>query len=149
MTPLRYLGIMVNVVKILEHLAFIAGEEAEICGLLGGYFTDSETAIATTVNTLSNLSLRKHSFAVDVEEFCRERDAMEDAGLVPLALYHSHLDGSTRPSFRDRELPRITGVPLLILAWDEGKLHFECYGDVDGKIVPISVVPYYDTEANY
>ncbi len=149
MIPLRYLVIMVNVVKVLEHLAFSAGEKAEICGLLGGHFTDSETAVATTVNPLSNLSIRKHSFAVDVEDFCRERDTIEDAGLVLLVLYHSHLNGSTRLSFRDRKLPGITGVPLLILAWDEAKLHFECYGDVDGKMVAISVVPYHVPEAGY
>ena len=110
-----------------------------MCGLLGGYLQDSDVAVVTVVHPLSNLSLLKESFAVDVEEFCRERDAIEWKGLVPLALYHSHPDGSTAPSFRDRKLPWITDLPSLILAWDGDKLRFECYGDVDGKAVPIPV----------
>jgi len=65
-----------------------------------------------------------------------------------MALYHSHLAGSTTPSFRDRKLPWITDLPSLILAQDEGKVRFECYGDIDGGIVPISVVPYYDPETS-
>jgi len=134
--------------KNLEQAVLGAGEEAEVCGILGGYLKDTEEAVATAVHPLLNLSLLKCSFAVDVEEFCRERDAIEDAGLVLLALYHSHPNGSTQTSFRDRELPRITELPLLILAWDEGTLCLQCYGDVDGKIVPISVVPYYDPEAD-
>ena len=99
------------------------------------------------VYPLSNLSLLKHSFAVDVEEFCRERDAIKQKGFVPLTLYHSHLDGSTHPSFRDRELPRITDLPLLILAWDDGNLRFGCYSDVNGKMVSVPVVTDYDPQA--
>ena len=101
-------------------------------------------AVATVVHPLSNLSLRKNGFAVDVEGFCRERDAIEENGLAAVAVYHSHPDGSTAPSFRDRELPRITDPPSLILARDGDKLRFECYGDVDGKLVPITVVQYSD-----
>lgn len=74
---------------------------------------------------------------MEVEAFCQERDAIEQKGLVPLALYHSHLDGSNQPSFRDRKLPWITGLPSLIVAWDGRKLRFECYGDQRGKTVPI------------
>ena len=112
---------------------------------MGGYLQDSDVAVATAVHPLPNLSLRKDSFAVDVEAFCRERDAIEQKGLVPLALYHSHLDGSTRPSFRDRKLPWITDLPSLILAWDGNKLRFECYAYVDGKMVPIVVALHCDT----
>ena len=149
MILLRYLGIMANIVKILEQAALDAGEKAEVCGLLGGYLKETEGAVVTAVHSLSNLSLRKHNFTVDVEEFCRERDAIEAAGLVLLALYHSHPDGSTRPSFRDRKLPWITDLPSLILGWDSNKLRFECYGEADGRMVPISVVLYYDLEASY
>ena len=137
------LGLMSSVTEILEKAVIDAGEESEICGILGGILREPGVAMTTSVRPLSNLSLRKYSFAVDVEEFCRERDAIDAMGLVPLALYHSHLNSSTHPSFRDRELPRITGLPLLILAWEEGKLRFECYRDIDGKMVPISVIPYY------
>ena len=143
-----YLSMTANIVQLLEQAVLGSSQEAEVCGLLGGYLKCSERAVATAVHPLSNLSLRRHSFAVDVEEFLRERDIIVDAGLVPLALYHSHLDGSIQPSFRDRELPRITDLPLLILAWGEGKLRFEYYDEVDSKMVPISVVPCYDQEAS-
>ena len=146
MAQYRCLYISPNVMKNLEQAVLGAGEEAEVCGLLEGYLKDTEAVVVTAVRPLSNLSLLKCSFAVDVEEFCRERDAIEDAGLVLLALYHSHPNGSTQFSFRDRELPRITDLPLLILAWDKGMLRLECWGDVDNKMVPISVVPYYDPE---
>ena len=148
MAQFVYLGMTANVVGALKEATISASKGAEVCGLLGGFLRKTGLAVAMAVYPLSNLSLLKHSFAVDAEEFCRERDAIKQKGLVPLALYHSHLDGSTAPSSRDRKLPWITDLPLLILAWNEGELRLECYGDVDGRIVPISVVPYYDLEAS-
>lgn len=137
-----YLYIARNVMNFLEQAVFRAGQRAEVCGLLGGCIAEPRVAVATAVHPLRNLSLRKGTFAVDVEELCRQRDAIQRKGLLPLALYHSHRDGSTQPSFRDRKLPWITDLPSLILAWDGDKLHFDCYGDADGKMVPITVVEY-------
>jgi proteasome lid subunit RPN8/RPN11 len=148
MIPLRYISVIRNVIETLETVILAVGNEAEVCGLLAGVITNAETAVATAVYPLSNLSLRKNSFAVDVEEFCRERDAIEQKGLVPLALYHSHIDGPTTPSFRDRKLPWITDLPLLILSLGDGKLRFGCYDNVVGKMVPISFIPGYDSDAN-
>lgn len=148
MVRIRYIYLTANVFDALEHAVLGAGEKVEVCGLLGGYLNDSKTGVVTVVHPLSNLSLHKDSFAIDVEQFCRERDAIENADLMPLALYHSHRHGLTRPSFRDRELPRITELPLLILAWDKDKLQFGCYGDIDGNMLPILVFSDYDLQAS-
>ena len=78
-----------NVVQLLEQAVLASSQEAEVCGLLGGYLKDAERAVATTVHPLSNLSLRKNSFAVDVEEFCRERDAIFSNHFRRLACDHS------------------------------------------------------------
>ena len=125
----RHFDLAANVVNILEQELLRARGEAEVCGLLGGSLRETGTTEATVVHPLGNLSLRKTSFAVDVEEFCQARDMIEAAGLMPLALYHSHPNGSTRPSSRDKELPWITGLASLIIAWDGEKLLYECYSD--------------------
>ncbi len=65
-----------------------------------------------------------------MEEFCHIRDAIRSEGMVPVALYHSHLGGSTQPSFRDKKLPSLTGLPSLVLAGNDGQLAYECFEDV-------------------
>ena len=117
---LRRLYVTTGVGWLLESAVLGAATKAEVCGLLGGFLEGFGTAVATVVHPLQNLCLCKYSFAVDVEDFCRERDAIEQKGLVALALYHSHRHGSTQPSSRDRKLPWITDLPALILAWDGG-----------------------------
>lgn len=129
MMRVRHFDLAANVVSILEQELLRAGGEVEVCGLLGGSLRATGTTEATVVYPLGNLSLRRTSFAIDVEEFCQARDAIEAAGLMSLALYHSYPDGSTIPSFRDRELPWITGLASLIIVWDGEKLLYECSGE--------------------
>lgn len=144
----RHIDLAANVVSTLEQELLRARGEAEVCGLLGGFVRQTGATVATVVHPLANLSLRKDSFAVDVEELCQERDAIEAAGLMSLALYHSHAHGSIRPSFRDKEIPWITDLASLIIAWGGENLLYECYGDADGRLVPIAVAPYRDQEAS-
>lgn len=140
-----FVRITSHAVGILKEVSLESGKYAEVCGVLGGHYTQSAyEAVVTAVYPLVNLSLRNHSFAVDIEEFCRKCDAIVDAGLVPLALYHSHPDGSTTPSYRDMKLPWLTNIPSLILAWNLGKLDFVCYSVIDGKTVSIAVSPDHD-----
>ena len=144
----RHIDLTTNVVSILEEELVRARGEGEVCGLLGGAVRETGEAFASVVHPLVNLSLRTESFAVDVEEFCIKRDEIEAAGLIPVALYHSHPDGSTQPSFRDRELPGITDLASLVIALDGEKVLYECYGDAQGRLVPIAVTPHSEKEAS-
>ncbi len=130
----------------IVHSISSANDAAEICGLLGGHYKGVDEVVATTIYSLTNLSLRKCSFAVDVEEFCYKREAIQKAGLVPLCIYHSHPNGLTKPSVRDRELVKITEFPLLIISQVEDKLCFECYVNTDGKITSIPVIIHCDMQ---
>lgn len=141
---LCYLYLTSDVAALLEQAVLNSGEKKEVCGLLGGIIKDAETAIATVVCPLSNISLRDNSFAVNPDEFRQQQTAVEVIGLSTLATYHSHPGASTKPSFRDMELPRITNLPALILARSEGETRAACYGHDDGGIIPITVVAHHD-----
>lgn len=95
--------------------------------------------MATVAHFLPNLSRSRDNFEVDVDEILRSRQAMEVSGLALVAFFHSHPDGSTQPSLRDARLPGISGLASLILATDGRKLLLECYEEVAGKIVPVTV----------
>ena len=127
-----------RVATVLERLTIAACEHGEVCGLLGGYLRDIDVAVATAVHPLPNLSLRRTSFAIDVDEFCRARDEISTSGQLPLALYHSHPNGLITPSFRDRELPRLTDLLSLILAWNSSELVYRCFGDT--RDIPVTIV---------
>ena len=128
------LRLTIDVDKFLRETILQVGERAEVCGLLGGMREDALRMVATTAYPLTNLSLHKNSFAIDVEELCRARNDIEQIGLMPVALYHSHPDGSTSPSYRDRQLPWITNLPSLIVANTTNGIDMECYNSVEGEV---------------
>ena len=136
---LRCLCLTGQVVAVLESTVHDVQDRREECGLLGGVLTGSDVAVATVVNRLQNISRLSGSFAVSIDEFLRSKEAIEASGLLPLAIFHSHPDGSTRPSLRDTKLPWITSLLSLIIAKGSGKLLMECYADVEGKHMSIRI----------
>ena len=140
-TSYIYLKLTADSVHILQRLVIDAADETEVCGVLVGVCNGPRVWSVTNVHPLSNMSLRKDSFAIDVQEFCRKRDLLEREGFTILALYHSHTDGSTRPSIRDLELPRLTSLPSVILAHGDQGLAMECYGEPALETIPVLVTP--------
>lgn len=128
-----------KVTKSLQQEMLNTVQKNEACGLLGGKVKDLRMAIATVIHPLPNLSLRNKSFAINPYDYYQKQNDIEISGLTVLAIYHSHLDGSTNPSFRDMALPRISGLPLLILVRNTNKMHVACYVEIDGSIVQIDV----------
>ena len=138
---ITYIKLTSELVRILDRSVINAANEKEVCGLLVGLPKGPGAWDVTHVHPLANISLRKDSFAVDVEEFCRDRALLQSRGLTILALYHSHTDGSTRPSIRDLELPRLTGLPSVILAHGDQGLAMECFGAPNDDSVPVLETP--------
>ena len=139
MTRIRRLILVEEVVSYLERqVSETTG--TEVCGLLTGRHENSGIALAKTVVNLPNLSGRRDSFAIDVERFCHEKSKLEKEGQRLLALYHSHPVGSTRPSFRDLEIAKITRVVSLILAQTEDGMAAAGFGYGNTRIYPVEVV---------
>jgi proteasome lid subunit RPN8/RPN11 len=135
---LRSLSLTKDIIAILDHTVRNAGDREE-CGLLGGLLDRQNKGIVTIVHHLTNISRLSSNFAVDIDEFLRSKEVMEASGLVPIALFHTHPNGSTQPSLRDTRLPWITGLLSLIIAGYNDKLLMECYTDVEGKHMAIKI----------
>jgi len=140
----RRIGLTPTVCRALERAVNQAGSQAEVCGILTGTATDSRTAIAHAVVPLPNISQRPLSFEIDTDVFAQERARLHHTGHTVLALYHSHPSGSTQPSTRDLEIPKIAPVLSMILARNENRMHAACYGCRQGQIVPVQVLAPYN-----
>lgn len=137
---IRSLELATHVMDFFEQTIIGKKENSESCGLLGGWLPESGMGIATLVIPLENLSVLSHSFAVDPEQVLQKQISIKKLGLIPLSLYHSHIGNSICPSYRDLELPSLTGFPSLIIGKSHlGGLHFFCYDDVGGEITTIRV----------
>lgn len=121
--------------RALVEAALLGDAGREQCGLLSGT-VDGETATARFATPLPNLSSHTRSFAVDVAAI---RDHVAPAGMRRLALYHSHPQGRTEPSFRDLQLPTITGLLAVIVAWRPGAIHASCFTSCRGRPHPVAV----------
>lgn len=116
-----------------------SGCEIELCGLLGGISRDG-VLLARALRPLRNLSKLADSFAVDPEEFLSQCEQLERVGLEALALYHSHRHGSALATPRDLELPRLIGLPVLIVAIGEDGMRWHCFCDRANWVVELPVV---------
>ncbi|MFQ5980187.1 MAG: Mov34/MPN/PAD-1 family protein [Candidatus Heimdallarchaeota archaeon] len=148
MKPIHTLQLTKTITSELETALINGVPNKEICGLLGGLMRSPQIARATTSYPIPNLSAVDNRFSIHPKIFYQKKIALEKAGFVPLALYHSHPGGVTEASFRDLELPRLTGLLSLILAFDAGTINVACYGYFKAELTPITVVVETDVLAN-
>lgn len=135
----RCLSLATSVTESLEQQVAHAGTDREICGLLGGARRADGTVLATAARPLRNRAVRRREFEISIADLRLGQQALLEAGLQPLALYHSHPSGSVRPSFRDLLLPEVLELPLLILGRQGQRMHAACYGLRGESVVPVAV----------
>lgn len=140
MMKIQRLGIAKDVVFALEQQITMEAVKGEVCGLLAGKIENTKWALAQLAIPLPNLSRQYESFAIDPEVFHKAKAGLEKDGKTVLALYHSHPYGSTQPSFRDLEIPKITSLLSLIVAPTKQQVYAACYGYAHGKIYPVEVI---------
>lgn len=128
MPDFRKIELTAHVVTRMRQLYDSAPGHTEICGVLGGSISDQETASASEIIPLTNISSAGRSFAVDVDEFIQARNGILENGLVPLLFYHSHPRGSVEPSGRDLKLPSLISLPCLIFTSKQNSLLYKCFG---------------------
>lgn len=119
--------------QIVEH----ARREApnECCGLVG--LRDGE---AVSVHPTENIAASPFRFEIDGRELMRLHDELEDSGLVPAAIYHSHTRSEPYPSQTDINFAGLwPGWEWLIvgLAGDEAQLRV--YRIEDGEVVELAL----------
>ena len=128
------------VIAELQRIALTIGREQEACGLLAGALIDQLWRHATVVVPLRNLSNLDGSFAISVDEIVRTQAVIGSDGLQPVALFHSHTNGSTRPSHRDARLPWVTSIPSLIVAQRSGNVRMCSFDAIGGVLTELAVV---------
>lgn len=103
-----------SVLRTLDAELAAASATAEVCGLLGGEIT-GDRAIADRVEPLPNLTAVDHRFAVDATAIVDCRARWADQRIAAVGFYHSHANGAAHPSVNDRHLPRVVGLPCLVV----------------------------------
>jgi proteasome lid subunit RPN8/RPN11 len=120
--------------QIVEH----ARREApnECCGLIGLREGD-----AVSVHPTANVAASPFRFEIDGRDLMHLHDALEDDGLVPAAIYHSHTRSEPYPSQTDINFAGLwPGWEWLIvgLAGDEPELrHYRIEG---GEVTEVELV---------
>ena len=110
----------------------------ELCGILCGTI-EAGVARATSIFPLENRARHAHSFAIDARALRQTLDGLERAEEHPLAVGHTHVCDSAKPSFRDLEIPRVTGLAVLIFAWTRQRIVSGGYG-FHRRVYPIRVL---------
>jgi proteasome lid subunit RPN8/RPN11 len=102
-----------NLDQIMEHAR--QGMPYEVCGLIGGRDDLAETVVA-----VPNASLTpRTSFEMERQAMVDTIIAFQRAGLVVVAIYHSHPDGSLEPSATDVAQATWPDAVTLIVGLDE------------------------------
>jgi proteasome lid subunit RPN8/RPN11 len=87
----------------------------ECCGLIEGT-RDKDLIRALLVHSTRNLASQPDRFSIDPAEHIRLLRGARDAGRQIVGCYHSHPNGTTEPSVRDREGAGEKGFVWLIVA---------------------------------
>jgi len=91
-----------------------AGSPAEVCGVLVGSRDDPERV--TEVRRVANVAdSPRRAYELDPPETMATIEAVEDAGDEVVGFYHSHPEGTARPSAVDRDRATWTGYVYLVV----------------------------------
>lgn len=81
----------------------LAGAPQEVCGVLGGRFGGTESAVAVVERAANAASAPEREYAIDPAELLGLLDALEADGHDVVGFYHSHPRGPAGPSATDAE----------------------------------------------
>lgn len=102
--------------RIIKHA--YRGEEAEICGILGGTH-EAEQSIVTSVRQAENVAeMPQMRYYIDPEEQLELTEELEANGEEVVGFYHSHPAGPTKPSETDAARATWPGRSYVIVAMD-------------------------------
>lgn len=94
------------------------GDDREICGILGGEYSDDRTVITEVFPAENVAETPEIRYAIDPEEQFELTETIEDEGLDIAGFYHSHPTGPTHPSPTDAERATWPGLSYVIVALD-------------------------------
>ena len=97
--------------RLVEHAH--QANPAEAIGLLGG----QADGLVMMAAPMVNIAPVRSFFADPHSQFSAER-AIREAGLITLAVYHSHPGGGATPSELDRAFAAHSPLPQVIIAFD-------------------------------
>jgi proteasome lid subunit RPN8/RPN11 len=104
-----------------------AASPEECCGILLGRRADAESKVVEEVRPVPNTSGtdRRNSYAIDSLAVLAARERGRALGRDVVGFYHSHPDGSLRPSRRDRT-EAWPGASYIIVSPRGGLTCWEC-----------------------
>jgi proteasome lid subunit RPN8/RPN11 len=127
--------------RALERLLSAAPGDSEICGLLGGTKPSPREALVTAVIPLPTLTRQRDRFLVGLADYRLGMKCAEQAGLLVVAIYHTHPEPRLQPSLSDRMLLRATAIPQLIFARSgASEIAAACYSPSGSGIAAVEVV---------
>jgi proteasome lid subunit RPN8/RPN11 len=94
------------------------GDEQEVCGVLAGTHSESETSVEAAHPAQNVADNPKIRYYIDPEEQLEIVEAIEGEGLDVAGFYHSHPAGPTGPSETDAARATWPGLSYVIVALD-------------------------------